>query len=48
MSFSYNGSLSLSQEWKLDAQDISGFTALTLFDLNNDGNKEIIYRDEGF
>jgi hypothetical protein len=48
MSFSYNGSIILSQEWNVDAQDISGFTGLTLFDFNNDGKKEIIYRDEGF
>ncbi|MGB5024112.1 MAG: VCBS repeat-containing protein, partial [Saprospiraceae bacterium] len=45
-SFNYNGSITFTKEWSMTVFDNSGYTGLTIFDLNNDGKKEIIYRDE--
>ena len=36
----------LSQIWTLPHTDRSGFTGLTLFDFNQDGKSELVYRDE--
>lgn len=46
--FKYNGTFILQKEWELKVEDLSGFSCLTLFDLDNDNKKEIIYRDEGY
>ncbi|MCC7027635.1 MAG: hypothetical protein IT265_11810, partial [Saprospiraceae bacterium] len=45
-SYSYNGTGILQQDWVLNTTDSSGFTGLTMFDFNNDGKQEIVYRDE--
>ena len=42
--FSYNGT-SFSQKWKFAHNDGSASTALTLYDFNQDGIEELIYRD---
>ena len=36
----------LTQKWSLTTTDNSGGTGITLFDFNNDGIKELVYRDE--
>ena len=43
--FSYNGT-NFVQKWSMSHTDMSGGTILTLFDFNNDGVVELIYRDE--
>lgn len=43
--YSYNGKTLLKQDWSYSTTDSSGSIGLTLFDFNNDGVKEIIYRD---
>jgi len=35
-----------SQFWKITTSDASGGTGITLFDFNNDGAYELVYRDE--
>ncbi|MDR3246814.1 MAG: GEVED domain-containing protein, partial [Prevotellaceae bacterium] len=35
-----------SQLWKMTTTDSSGGTGITLFDFNNDGASELVYRDE--
>jgi len=45
-SYSYNGTGIFQQEWSLITNDSSGMTGLTMFDFNNDGVQEIVYRDE--
>lgn len=46
LAYTYDGSQTLKLKWILNTTDSSGCTGLTLFDLNNDGIQEIIYRDE--
>ena len=36
----------ISEKWKLTHTDYSGCTGATLFDFNQDGRNEIVYRDE--
>ncbi|MDR2472664.1 MAG: FG-GAP-like repeat-containing protein [Tannerella sp.] len=43
--FAFDGT-DLYVKWTLPHNDTSGETALTLYDLNNDGVMELIYRDE--
>ncbi|MDR1054672.1 MAG: hypothetical protein LBL90_02345 [Prevotellaceae bacterium] len=43
--YKYNGS-TFSQKWSMNHSDVSGGTALTLFDFNNDGVVELVYRDQ--
>jgi hypothetical protein len=46
VAYKYNpGSKTFSKKWKLSTTDASGMTGLTLYDFNNDGIKEIVYRD---
>ena len=44
--FSYNGTTTLAQKWVLTTTDGSGSTGLSMFDFNQDGAMEIVYRDE--
>lgn len=46
MSYNYNGTNILQLNWSLITDDTSGSTGLTLFDFNNDGIQEVVYRDE--
>ncbi len=36
----------LTEEWTLTTADGSGTTSMSMFDFNNDGRQEIVYRDE--
>ncbi len=42
----YNGTSTLSTKWTLVTTDASGFTGITMFDFNQDGTQELVYRDE--
>ena len=42
----YDGSAALSIKWTLVTSDASGFTGITMFDFNQDGTQELVYRDE--
>ena len=42
----YNGSTTLANKWTLVTSDASGFTGITMFDFNQDGTQELVYRDE--
>ncbi|MFN5318707.1 MAG: tandem-95 repeat protein [Bacteroidia bacterium] len=42
----YNGSGTLQNKWTLTTSDASGFTGITMFDFNQDGTQELVYRDE--
>ncbi|MEI2694697.1 MAG: FG-GAP-like repeat-containing protein [Saprospiraceae bacterium] len=48
LSYSYNGTGTFQQDWSLITTDTSGFTGITMFDFNNDGIQEIVYRDETY
>lgn len=41
-----NGSQTLDRLWRLPTSDRSGMTMITMFDFNQDGSQEIVYRDE--
>ena len=43
---SYDGTTTLALEWTLSTSDGSGETSLTMFDFDQNGVQEIIYRDE--
>lgn len=43
--YKYDGT-DLNEFWSIAIQDASGSTGMTLFDFNQDGLKEIVYRDE--
>ncbi|MBK9641948.1 MAG: gliding motility-associated C-terminal domain-containing protein [Saprospiraceae bacterium] len=45
-SFHYSGSMNLNLDWTITTTDSSGTTGIGAFDLNSDGNQEVIYRDE--
>jgi gliding motility-associated-like protein len=45
LAYRYNGSPNLLQLWDLPTNDASGETGLTMFDFNQDGVQEIVYRD---
>ena len=36
----------LEQFWELETSDVSGLTKLSMFDFNQDGTQELVYRDE--
>ncbi|MDD3151550.1 MAG: FG-GAP-like repeat-containing protein, partial [Bacteroidales bacterium] len=40
------GATSLTQMWAINHTDASSMTSMTLFDFNQDGSMEIVYRDE--
>jgi hypothetical protein len=40
------GNTTLQQKWLRTVTDPSGFTGITMFDFNQDGKTEIVYRDE--
>lgn len=42
----YNGTPTLALKWTLVTSDVSGFTGITMFDFNQDGVSELVYRDE--
>ena len=42
----YNGTSTLQNKWTLITTDASGFTGITMFDFNQDGTQELVYRDE--
>ena len=44
--YKYTNATTLTQKWRLDTSDRSGGTGITLFDFNNDGINELVYRDE--
>jgi gliding motility-associated-like protein len=46
LSYHYDGSLNLVQQWTFPHTDQSASTSIALFDLNGDGIAEIIHRDE--
>jgi hypothetical protein len=41
----YDGTTTLQLKWSLNTSDGSGFTGITMFDFNQDGNYELVYRD---
>ena len=42
----YDGTATLASKWTLVTTDASGFTGITMFDFNQDGTQELVYRDE--
>jgi gliding motility-associated-like protein len=44
--YKYNGTSNLELFWQIPTNDASGETGLTMFDFNQDGVQEIVYRDE--
>lgn len=42
----YDGTSTLATKWTLITSDGSGFTGITMFDFNQDGTQELVYRDE--
>ena len=44
--YDYNNTTTLQQKWSLTTSDVSGLTGITMFDFNNDGQQELVYRDE--
>lgn len=44
--FAYNGTSTLQKLWSIPSTDGSGLTKITMFDFNQNGRKEIVYRDE--
>jgi gliding motility-associated-like protein len=46
LSYQYDGTTILAQQWTFPHTDKSANTSIALFDLNGDGNVEIIHRDE--
>lgn len=46
ITYQFNGTANLQQKWSLNTNDVSGQTGLTMFDFNQDGIQEIVYRDE--
>ncbi|HMU05294.1 MAG TPA: hypothetical protein PJ990_16790, partial [Saprospiraceae bacterium] len=46
LSFSYDGTQTLKINWDFPVVDLNTFSGITLFDLNNDGELEILYRDQ--
>jgi hypothetical protein len=41
-----DGKKTASAKWKISTNDQSGYTGITLFDFNQDGYEELVYRDE--
>lgn len=46
LAYKYNGTPNLQQFWNIVTNDASGQTGMTMFDFNQDGVQEIIYRDQ--
>ena len=46
ITYDYNGTDQLQTKWVLNTTDGSGQTGMTMFDFNQDGRQEIVYRDE--
>lgn len=46
--FSYDGSTTLKVLYRLVTTDGSGYTGVTMFDFNQDGKNELVYRDETY
>lgn len=46
LAYKYNGTTTLRESWSLSTNDQSGSTGMTMFDFNQDGIQEIVYRDE--
>jgi gliding motility-associated-like protein len=46
LTYRYNGTTALQENWRLTTNDESGSTGMTMFDFNQDGVQEIVYRDE--
>ena len=44
--YKYNGTTSLQLLYNLPTTDRSGITGITMFDFNQDGKNELVYRDE--
>ena len=44
--YSFDGSPTLSKVYSHETNDLSGITGVAVFDLNQDGRQEIIYRDQ--
>ena len=44
--FKYNGTDTLDLIWSINNKDAYGNTGITIFDFNNDGIQEILYRDQ--
>ncbi len=44
-SYSYNGTNRFTLDWTYPIQENSQLTGMSMFDFNNDGNMEIMYRD---
>jgi hypothetical protein len=41
-----DGKTTATVKWQLPTSDVSGYTGVTLFDFNQDGRNELVYRDE--
>jgi hypothetical protein len=41
-----DGQATATVKWQLATSDVSGYTGITLFDFNQDGRNELVYRDE--
>ncbi|TVR85553.1 MAG: VCBS repeat-containing protein, partial [Saprospirales bacterium] len=46
ITYKYDGTESLEMIWSINTNDNSGQTGMTMFDFNQDGIMEIVYRDE--
>jgi len=46
LTYKYNGTQTFQLNWMVNTNDQSGETGLTMFDFNQDGTQEIVYRDE--
>ncbi len=46
LAYSYDGTSRFQLDWSFPTTDSSGFNGLTMFDFNQDGIQEIVYRDE--
>ncbi|MBK9108606.1 MAG: gliding motility-associated C-terminal domain-containing protein [Saprospiraceae bacterium] len=44
--YSFNGNIAFQMEWSMNTKDTAGFNAISMFDFNDDGKQEIVYRDE--
>lgn len=44
--YDYNGSINFTLRWQLNTNDGSGLTGVTMFDFDQNGVQELVYRDE--
>jgi gliding motility-associated-like protein len=47
LAYSFNNTSTFQLNWSMKTSDLSGMTGLTLFDFNQNGRMEIVYRDQG-